>query len=414
MEYGVARRYGVFHTIMDPTKPEVIEFLDNFISEMVPLFPDAYFHIGGDEVEDTNWRESESIQAYMKEHGLADSFALQTDFNKKILPIIERNGKKMIGWDEIFQPDLPKSTVIQSWRGQKSLAEAAKQGYMGILSNGYYIDLFFHAEDHYKVHPLTGEAANLSDAEKARILGGEATMWGELISPEVVDSRIWPRAAAIGERLWSPVEVDDADDMYRRLAVHSQRLELLGLNHRTFQRLFLERIADGRDMAVLQTLATALEPVKSYRRHVTIKHASFMPLNKFVDALPSDNMAARAFNDNVKAYLAGQEVTVGIENYLANFSSVQSEFMKLYGDDPMVNDLLPIVADLSEVAKGALISLQFLQTKEQLPADLKASISVKLNDVVTKHENWNDYKPIHMTEIACLQGMRSLIEAAGK
>ena len=124
----------------------------------------------------------------------------------------------MEGWDEILDPDLPKDIVIQSWRGQKSLAEAARHGFSSILSAGYYLDHMEPASTLYAVDPLDGDAAALTEEEKARILGGEIAMWGEFVSPENVDSRIWPRAAAVAERLWSPREVKDVPSMYRRLA----------------------------------------------------------------------------------------------------------------------------------------------------------------------------------------------------
>ena len=122
----------------------------------------------------------------------------------------------MMGWDEIFQPGLPKEAVVHSWRGQKSLFDAAKAGYDGVLSAGYYIDLLETAARHYAVDPLPANSG-LTDAEAAHVLGGEATMWGEWVGPETIDSRVWPRAAAIAERFWSPREVNDVDDMYRRL-----------------------------------------------------------------------------------------------------------------------------------------------------------------------------------------------------
>jgi len=92
-----------------------------------------------------------------------------------------------MGWDEILIPDLPKSIVIQSWRGQKSLADASKQGYSGLLSHGYYIDLIWPASRHYAVDPLADAAASLTPEEQQRILGGEAAVWAEFVSPENVD-----------------------------------------------------------------------------------------------------------------------------------------------------------------------------------------------------------------------------------
>src|SRR5207302_4217575 len=140
-------------------------------------------------------------------------------YNTRLQAIVKKHGKRMEGWDEILDPDLPKDIVIQSWRGQKSLAEGARLGYAGILSAGYYLDLMHPASQHYAVDPLDKEAAGLTPEQQKHILGGEAAMWVEFATPENVDSRIWPRTAAIAERRWSPREVKDTDDMYRRLDV---------------------------------------------------------------------------------------------------------------------------------------------------------------------------------------------------
>ena len=123
----------------------------------------------------------------------------------------------MVGWDEVLDPTLPKDIVIQSWRGPDSLSAAAKQGYRSILSNGYYIDLGWSAARHYAVDPMGGAAANLTAEEKERILGGEATMWSEYVNWENIDSRIWPRTAAIAERYWSPQSTTDIPSMYFRM-----------------------------------------------------------------------------------------------------------------------------------------------------------------------------------------------------
>ena len=201
-------------------------------------------HIGGDENEGKQWTANQNIQTFMREKGIKDNHQLQTYFNTRILKFLQKNGKIMMGWDEIFQPDLPKDVVIHSWRGQKALAEAAKQGFQGVLSNGYYIDLAFPASQHYVVDPVPSDTT-LSAEEQKRVLGGEATMWSEWVSPETIDSRIWPRTAAIAERLWSPQNVNDVDDMYRRLAVIENQLEELGLTHQRNQRVSAASIGNG-------------------------------------------------------------------------------------------------------------------------------------------------------------------------
>ncbi|MBV8858168.1 MAG: family 20 glycosylhydrolase, partial [Acidobacteria bacterium] len=210
--YTIERRPGIFDPSLDPTREETYKFLDAFLGEMAALFPDAYLHVGGDENEGKHWDANPQIQAFMKEKGFKDHHALQSYFSRRVQEILKKHGKRMMGWDEIFQPDLPKDVVIHSWRGPKALAEAARLGYDGVLSNGFYIDLSFPASQHYAVDPLPAES-NLTPEQAAHVLGGEATMWGEWVTPETIDSRIWPRTAAIAERLWSPREVRDVDDM---------------------------------------------------------------------------------------------------------------------------------------------------------------------------------------------------------
>src|SRR5256884_2451004 len=189
--YAVERKRGVFDPTMDPTKEHTYHFLDEFIGEMAKLFPDQCFHIGGDEVNGKQWDANPKIQEFMRAHNFKSNADLQAYFNTRIQKIVAKHGKTMEGWDEILRPDLPKSIVIQSWRGQKSLADAAKQGYRGLLSSGYYLDLSYPTASHYVVDPMSGDAASLSDAEKEKILGGEACMWAEYVSPENIDSRIW-------------------------------------------------------------------------------------------------------------------------------------------------------------------------------------------------------------------------------
>ena len=116
--YQIERQWGVFDPAMDPTEEETYKFLDKFIGEMAGLFPDQFFHIGGDEVNGKEWDANPKIQAFMRAHGLKDNDELQAYFNQRVQKIVAKHGKTMLGWDEILRPDLPKSIVIQSWRGR--------------------------------------------------------------------------------------------------------------------------------------------------------------------------------------------------------------------------------------------------------------------------------------------------------
>ena len=165
------------------------------------------------------------MQAFAKAHNLKDADAIQAYFNQRVQKLLQKRGKILVGWDEVLHPDLPKDIVVQSWRGQKSLAEAAAKGYRGILSWGYYLDHLSPASFHYGVDPMAGDALSLPADAQARILGGEACMWTEYMTAETVDSRIWPRAAAIAERFWSPPESSNQASMYDRMERVSRQLE---------------------------------------------------------------------------------------------------------------------------------------------------------------------------------------------
>lgn len=289
--------------LMDPTRESTYKFLDKFVVEMGKLFPDVYFHIGGDEVNGKQWDGNPNIQSFIHSHEMKTNQDLQAYFNQRLQKILTKHHKIMIGWDEVLHPDLPKTVVVQSWRGQQSLAAAAKQGYSGILSFGYYLDLMWPAARHYAVDPMSDAAASLSSEEKNRILGGEACMWTEWVTAENLDERVWPRTAAIAERLWSSQSVQDVNSMYARLSALSWRLESLGLTHRTGETQMLRRIAGTDDISALQVLADVVEPVKDYTRMDSLKTPwdNSSPLNRLVDAVNPESEGARRFHDVVEA-----------------------------------------------------------------------------------------------------------------
>ena len=243
--YSIERRWGIFDPAMDPTREETYKFLDKFIGEMSELFPDRFFHIGGDEVNGKQWDANPKIQAFMRAHQIKNNQELQQYFTVRVQKIVAKHHKFMVGWDEILGPGMSKDIVIQSWRGQASLAAAAKQGYRGLLSSGYYLDHMQTAAQYYAVDPMSGDAANLGADEKSRILGGEACMWAEFITPDNIDSRIWPRTAAVAERLWSPAETQDVG---RNVPAHGGH-ELAPRMARPYAQIELHRDArpHGRD-----------------------------------------------------------------------------------------------------------------------------------------------------------------------
>ncbi len=361
-KYTLQRYFGVFDPVLDPTNEKVYVFLDKLYTEMAHLFPDAYFHIGGDENTGKDWESNPHIRAYMKAHGMKTYMDLQTAFNKRILPIIQKNGKTMMGWDEILQPGVPKSIVIQSWRGNEPYYTSIKRGYKSILSFGYYIDLIQPASYHYLNDPAP-DSVKFTAAEIKNILGGEATMWSELVTPETVDSRIWPRSAAIAERLWSSKEIKDVDDMYRRLDIVSLYLEALGLRHESYKGEMLRRLANGYDTHALEVLVNVLEPLKIYERNQgDTMYSVFSPYTKIADAATPDQELPRIFSREAELFLKSpdSDLEKKITDQLIIWKDNHPGFLKTLRASPELQEAVSLSENLSQLAAAGLSAITFL------------------------------------------------------
>jgi len=401
--YTIERNWGIKDPTIDSTKESTYEFLDQFFAEMAALFPDEYMHIGGDENKGKQWDNNPDIQAFMKKNNIADNHALQTYFNKRILEILTKHGKKMIGWDEIFHPELPQNVVIHSWRGHKSLFAAARQGYQGILSRDYYIDLMKTAEYHYLNDPVPPDS-QLTETQKKSILGGEATSWGELVSPETIDSRIWPRTAAIAERLWSPQNVKDVDDMYRRLGIISLQLEELGIDQIKNYETMLRRLANSYDIEALKTFVDVLEPVKDYKRHFQgVKYKSYSPLTRVVDAARPESITARDFNKLVEQFNQSNSKVdfARLTKYLVKWRDNHEALLPVIESSPILQEIESLSKDLKDLS---VIGLEALD------------LSIKKNEPTKEWEgNYKKIieraqKPRGQAELMVVSGIEKLIK----
>ncbi|OMP92104.1 beta-N-acetylhexosaminidase [Raoultella terrigena] len=413
--YQMERHWGVLKPVLDPSKEATYAFAEAMIGELAAIFPDAYLHIGGDEVDDSQWRANPAIQKFMRDKGLADSHALQAYFNRRLETILEKYHRQMVGWDEIYHPDLPKSILIQSWQGQDALGEVAKHGYRGILSTGFYLDQPQYTAYHYRNevvpqglngvdtitdndsaqswrfvmprlkgsavegsftlikgdsgwrgfidfkgksrrvvqdiawlndsqitfsvdtwmgetrpvltvnddrlggyfllgnvrYPVSGQRLDevpegiqpvVPDAEQQQnLLGGEAALWAENVAAPVLDIKLWPRAFAVAERLWSAQDVKDSDNMYQRLqAMDGWSTVSVGLQQHGQQLVQFTRLANGGSTLALQILAQAIEPAHYYtRQHLKFQannYHQFEPLNRLADALPPESDTVRSLD----------------------------------------------------------------------------------------------------------------------
>ncbi len=363
--YQIMRAWGVADPAMNPTDEKTYRFLNELFGEMAKLFPDQYFHIGGDEVNGKEWDANPKIQEFMKSHKIKDNVGLQAFFSQRVQELVVKRGKTPVGWDEILVPGVSKNIVIHSWRGAEALATAARGGNRGILSNGYYIDLGWSAARHYAVDPMGGAAASLTPEEKERILGGEATMWSEYVNWENIDSRIWPRTAAIAERYWSPQSTTDVASMYARMEAESTRLEWLGLTHRSFQRQMVQRMAGAgpaEETAALATLTAALEPVKDYDREGDkVEPSNLTPLNHTIDAVHPESEIARRFSVAVDEFLASSckdaAKAAELRGQLTLWAGNDARLQPLVQRSALVKNAGPASAALSQTAQLALDAL---------------------------------------------------------
>ena len=381
-KYVPETKFGIFDPAFDPTKETTYTFLDTLFKEMTSLFPDPFFHIGGDENNGKDWEANSDIQKFMRKNQIRDNHQLQAYFNKRLLTILTKYRKNMIGWDEIMSPDMPQSVVIQSWRGKEGLQEAAKKGYKTILSNGYYIDLVQPASFHYSNDPIP-QNTGLSEAEQKNILGGEATMWSEFITTENIDSRIWPRTAAIAERLWSTSNINDTRSMYKRLQAISVGLEHLGLKHEVNYDLMLRRLAGKENITALKTLTDVIEPVKIYERYNQgVDYSVNYQLVDLADAARPDAPAALRFQQLAEDFIKHPNDTLAREilKYLGYWKNNHDNLIRLIKNSPMLKEAMPLAENLKVVAETGIEIMTMYTVKSKPKSDWISSKQQQLKD----------------------------------
>ncbi|XP_045461633.1 beta-hexosaminidase subunit beta-like isoform X2 [Harmonia axyridis] len=235
---GISDQYGP----MDPSLPNVYKFLTEFYSEISKVFPDKYVHLGGDEVPFDCWQSNPNITKFMETLNITGDYAaLESYFIKNLIGIVTKEGLSPIVWEEVFDNGvkLTNTTIVHVWKDgyQHTLNKATQAGKPVLLSSCWYLDHLGGVKDwqnFYKCDPYNFPG---SGAQKELVLGGEACMWSEMVNENNLMSRVWPRASATAEKLWSSItdwnepEVTDAqlDDMARRLEEHTCRMNKRGV-----------------------------------------------------------------------------------------------------------------------------------------------------------------------------------------
>jgi len=397
--YTIERGWGVKNPVMNPIKEETYEFLDKFFAEMAALIPGEYIHMGGDENNGKQWKTNPEIQKYMKENGFKDTHELQVYYTQRVYEIISKYGKKVVGWDEVFDADLPEDVLVHSWRGIERMNDAVQKGYNSILSRGYYVDLMQTTESHYLVDPIP-EDSPLTEKEKERVLGGESCSWAELITYETIDKVIWPRTAAIAERLWSPSSVKDVENMYKRIEVISYQLEELGLLHIKNYEMMLRRLTNNNDTKYLRTFVDIIEPVKIYTRHRQgVKYLQSTPLTRVVDAANPESIEARDFTKLVDAFCESPKDKVGqnIAAKLTVWENNHENLLKNIKLSPILKEIESLSLDAANVSRIGLQALSDFETKTTVDDKVLSEITAALT-AAKKPRGQTELKIVDATE----------------
>lgn len=405
--------------IIDPSRESTYTFLEAFLDEMSNLFPDAYYHMGGDEVGGESWMANSSIKKFMRQKGFKDKVELQAYFTNRVKKMLDDRGKIMIGWDEILNPKLQGDVMVQSWRSFDMTAKTAQGGYPVLVSNGYYLDMLTPADVHYLVDPTekTGieqavvdgakkEKIVLTEEQKSKFLGGEACMWGEIASDEMIDSRNWPRTAAVAERFWSPSSVKDVGDMYRRLIVIDNLLAILGLQqHANIDRM-TARLAPSRT-SVLAKFLTAVRPSPNWGHFKPLQSnwkitKPIQQFNELADIAPPDSLAAKQLELDIKSYLKGaakdDALRATIESQFISWRDNHVEFEKIAQDNAIMSSALPRSKDVQELSGYALNLLESIQKGSKPSEELLAKCKTLLARQDLYDEATKDFGAVSSTK----------------
>lgn len=400
--YSVERQFEIFDAVLNPANEATYRFLDAFFGEMALLFPDPYVHIGGDESNGKQWLANPQIKAFMDTHRIRTAKELQAYFNARVQKILAKHHKQIIGWDEVLDPALSPDVVIQTWHGSEFLVTGAKQGHRGLLSRPYYLDHMYSAGQMFLADPIPVDAA-LSPDQAKLILGGEACMWGEHVSALTIDSRIWPRAAAVAERLWSPVSDRNTDDMYRRLAVESLRLESEGLTHLSGPEAGLRQLAGTEDDEPLRLFASTLQPVDFHERYNEQHTSQLTPFDQLIDSLRPDPPLQHELGVLVDGALHGNTDDMRrLESLFHAWVDAAPKLGQLTGSSPLLKEVASRESDWPRLGSMGLEALAYLRTGNAPPAGWQNQQIALLHQAA---------KPQELVDFAILPPLEKLVAA---
>uniref|UniRef100_A0A673CH09 Beta-hexosaminidase n=1 Tax=Sphaeramia orbicularis TaxID=375764 RepID=A0A673CH09_9TELE len=229
--YAGSKPSGAFGPV-NPILNTTYDFMTQFFKEISTVFPDAYIHLGGDEVDFTCWKSNPDIQKFMEQQGFGQDYSkLESFYIQKLLNIVSTTNKGYMIWQEVFDNGvkLKPDTVIHVWKGnaqqyKNEMANVTSSGYQTLLSTPWYLNRISYGQDWQGFYKADPQDFKGTEEQKKLVIGGEACLWGEYVDATNLTPRLWPRASAVAERLWSAKDVTDISDAFNRLSAHRCRM----------------------------------------------------------------------------------------------------------------------------------------------------------------------------------------------
>jgi hexosaminidase len=323
--------------------------------------------------------------------------------------MLRKNKKTMIGWEELYGPELAKDVTVQKWIPEGGFMKTAGKadaivagGNPVLISTGFYTDLFMPAFIHYN-NP------NLPDAAHPNLWGGEAAQWTEIADERNIETRIWPRAAAIAERLWSPASRKDPEDMYNRLFPISLQLDEQGLQHISAYASGVRRLAGNADPYALRTLADVLTPLKGYKNLFSRFSQparlanNRAPLISLGDIIPVDSETKRKFRNSVAAYLQTRDPAKAAQ-IRTQLRTWEVNHTRLMADPSLLRAAASAIKhseNLSKLATAGLRAMDQLEKGSIMPEEEMKSLQLLFTEA---------RKPSAETELDIVGEIESLVK----
>jgi len=231
-ECGASSGVGKYGPI-EPTNESTYLFMDKLYKEIKEVFPDSYVHLGGDEVDKRCWQSNQYIVEFMRAKGWTDYKKLESYYVEKLTKIVESLNKTSMVWQEVFDNGdrISKQTVVNVWKGgwQQEVLKVAKGGFPIVVSAPFYLNYISYGADWPNYYKVDITKFGGTPEQQRLVIGGEACLWGEYINAFNLMPTAWPRASAVGEKLWSSqAGTTDVKDAGSRLEEHTCRMQNRG------------------------------------------------------------------------------------------------------------------------------------------------------------------------------------------